>query len=44
MRFGCHLPMFGAVGTRDSLLGFARHMEALGYDSLSLSNHMVVDA
>jgi hypothetical protein len=42
MRFGCHLPMFGPVATRDSLLGFARRMEALGYDSLWASDHVIV--
>jgi probable F420-dependent oxidoreductase len=34
--------MFGPVATRDSLLGFARRMEALGYDSLWASDHVIV--
>lgn len=42
MKFGCHLPMFGPVGNRDGLLGFARRMEALGYDSLWASDHVIV--
>ena len=42
MNFGCHLPMFGPVATRDNLLAFARRMEALGYDSLWASDHIVI--
>ena len=42
MEFGCHLPMFGPVATRETLLGFARRMEALGYDSLWASDHVVI--
>ena len=42
MRFGCHLPVFGPAGTRHTLLGFARRMEALGYDSLWASDHVVI--
>ncbi len=42
MRIGCHLPMFGPVGTRESVLAFARRMEALGYDSLWASDHVVI--
>src|SRR4029453_15184614 len=34
MDFGCHLPVYGPAATREVLLGFARRMEALGYDSL----------
>ncbi len=41
MRFGCHLPVFGPAATRHTLLGFARRMEALGYDSLWASDHVV---
>jgi probable F420-dependent oxidoreductase len=40
--FGCHLPMFGPAATRANLLAFARRMEALGYDSLWASDHVVV--
>lgn len=42
MEFGCHLPVFGPVATRDTVLGFARRMEALGYDSLWVSDHVVM--
>jgi probable F420-dependent oxidoreductase len=41
MRFGCHLPVFGPAATRDTLLGFARRMEALAFDSLWASDHVV---
>jgi probable F420-dependent oxidoreductase len=42
MEFGCHLPVYGAAATRDALLTFARRMEALGYDSLWASDHVVI--
>jgi probable F420-dependent oxidoreductase len=42
MKIGCHLPMFGPVATRDNVLAFARRMEALGYDSLWASDHVVI--
>jgi probable F420-dependent oxidoreductase len=42
MEFGCHLPMFGPVATRETVLAFARRMEALGYDSLWASDHVVI--
>jgi len=42
MRFGCHLPVFGPAATRHTLLGFARRMEALGYDSLWASDHVIL--
>lgn len=42
MEFGCHLPMFGPIATRHNLLTFARRMEALGYDSLWVSDHVVI--
>jgi probable F420-dependent oxidoreductase len=42
MKIGCHLPMFGPVGTRENVLGFARRMESLGYDSLWASDHVVI--
>ncbi|HEY7870725.1 MAG TPA: LLM class F420-dependent oxidoreductase, partial [Methylomirabilota bacterium] len=34
--------MFGPVGTRHNVLTFARRMEALGYDSLWASDHVVI--
>lgn len=42
MKIGCHLPMFGPVGTRGNVLTFARRMEALGYDSLWASDHVLI--
>jgi probable F420-dependent oxidoreductase len=42
MDFGCHLPVYGAAATREVLLGFARRMESLGYDSLWASDHIVI--
>lgn len=42
MEFGCHLPVYGSAATRDTLLGFARRMEALGFDSLWASDHIVI--
>ena len=42
MEFGCHLPVYGPAATRDTLLTFARRMEALGYDSLWASDHVVI--
>jgi probable F420-dependent oxidoreductase len=42
MNFGCHLPMFGPIATRENVLAFARRMEALDYDSLWASDHIVI--
>ena len=42
MNFGCHLPMFGPMATRENVLAFARRMEALGYESLWASDHIVI--
>ncbi len=42
MEFGCHLPVWGPAATRETLLGFARAMEALRYDSLWASDHVVI--
>lgn len=42
MNFGCHLPMFGPIATRENVLAFARRMEELGYDSLWASDHVVI--
>jgi len=42
MEFGCHLPMFGPIATRGNLIAFAQRMEALGYDSLWVSDHVVI--
>jgi probable F420-dependent oxidoreductase len=42
MKLGGHLPWFGPLATRTALLGFAREMEALGFDSLWASDHVVL--
>ncbi len=42
MDFGCHLPIFGPIATRENVLAFARRMEALGYGSLWASDHVAV--
>lgn len=42
MEFGAHLPVYGPAATRDTVLGFARKMEALGYESLWASDHVVI--
>src|SRR5207249_8311954 len=42
MKFGCHLPVYGPVATRATILGFARRMESLGFDSLWASDHVVI--
>ena len=42
MKFGCHLPVYGPAATRETLVGFARRAEALGYDSLWASDHVVL--
>ncbi|HET7342676.1 MAG TPA: LLM class F420-dependent oxidoreductase [Methylomirabilota bacterium] len=42
MELGCHLPVYGAAATREALTLFARRMEALGYDSLWVSDHVVI--
>src|SRR5213592_5135123 len=42
MKFGCHLPVYGPAATRATILGFARRMESLGFDSLWASDHVVI--
>ena len=42
MEIGCHLPVYGDAATRDGLLLAARRIEALGYDSLWVSDHVVI--
>ena len=42
MKLGVHLPVYGPAATRDTLLGVARRAEALGYDSLWVSDHVIV--
>lgn len=42
MEFGCHLPMFGPIATRHNVITFTKRMEALGYDSLWVSDHVII--
>lgn len=42
MEIGVHLPHVGPQATRDTLREFARRMEELGYDSLWVSDHVVI--
>jgi probable F420-dependent oxidoreductase len=42
LTFGGHLPVFGPIATRGNVLAFARRMEALGYESLWASDHVVL--
>jgi probable F420-dependent oxidoreductase len=42
MRFGCHLPVYGPATRRDIVVGFAQRMETLGFDSLWVSDHVIV--
>jgi len=42
MRFGCHLPIWGPAATRETLVAFARRAEALEYDSVWASDHVVL--
>ena len=42
MKVGCHLPVYGPAATRPIILGFARRMESLGFDSLWVSDHVVI--
>src|SRR2546426_957988 len=42
MDIGCHLPVYGPAATREALTLFARRAEALGYDSLWVSHHVVI--
>ena len=42
MEIGAHLPVYGAAATREGMLLVARRIEALGYDSLWVSDHVVI--
>jgi probable F420-dependent oxidoreductase len=42
MHVGCHLPVYGPAATREALTLFARRAEALGFDSLWVSDHVVI--
>ena len=42
LAFGYHLPIWGPAATRDTLIAVSRHVEALGFDSVWVSDHVVV--
>src|SRR4026207_967194 len=42
MKIGCHLPLYGPARPRGNVIAFARRIEALGYDSLWASDHVVL--
>jgi probable F420-dependent oxidoreductase len=42
MKFGVHLPHVGPQASRETLREFAPRVEALGYDSLWVSDHIVI--
>jgi probable F420-dependent oxidoreductase len=42
VKFGCHLPIWGPGATRDALITLARRVEAMGFDSVWASDHIVV--
>jgi probable F420-dependent oxidoreductase len=42
LTFGCHLPVYGPAATRANVIGIAQRMEALGYDALWVSDHVVL--
>ena len=44
IKFGVHIPVMGFDGnhpTKEEIISFAQHAEALGYDSLSANDHIV---
>ncbi len=42
MEIGCHLPVYGGAATREGVLRVAERIEALGFDSLWVSDHVVI--
>jgi probable F420-dependent oxidoreductase len=42
MEIGAHLPVYGTAATREGVTLVARRIEALGYDSLWVSDHVVI--
>jgi probable F420-dependent oxidoreductase len=42
MEIGAHLPVYGAAATREGITLVARRVEALGFDSLWVSDHVVI--
>src|ERR687897_2857532 len=44
IKFGVHIPVMGfdrKESTEEQIISFAQHAEALGYDSLSVNDHIV---
>jgi alkanesulfonate monooxygenase SsuD/methylene tetrahydromethanopterin reductase-like flavin-dependent oxidoreductase (luciferase family) len=42
IRFGYHLPVWGPAATRETLITVARRVEAMGFDSVWASDHIVI--
>jgi probable F420-dependent oxidoreductase len=42
MKFGCHLPIWGPGATREALITLAKRVEAMGFDSVWASDHIVI--
>jgi probable F420-dependent oxidoreductase len=42
LAFGVHLPVWGPGATRDALLTLSRRVEAMGFDSMWASDHVVI--
>jgi probable F420-dependent oxidoreductase len=42
LQFGCHLPVWGPGATREALITLARRVEAMGFDSVWASDHVVI--
>jgi len=42
VQFGYHLPVWGPAATRETLVTVARRVEALGFDSVWASDHVVI--
>jgi probable F420-dependent oxidoreductase len=42
IEFGYHLPVWGPTATRETLITVARRVEALGFDSVWASDHVVI--
>src|SRR3989304_9438729 len=42
MEIGLHLPQVGPLANREGIPAFAQHAEELGFDSLWVSDHVVV--
>lgn len=44
MRVGIHVPVFGPLANADNIIAVARRVEALGFDSVWSSDHVVMPA